>query len=109
MLKDYRGQSKAGCPLDAQDLFHQTPPLLTFQKRFTNLKKNKKGIPLNCIFIDQLELPSRTYNCLKRDLLTKTDEDLMQINSFRMEDGKLIWDTLEKHLSIDLPKNKFSL
>jgi hypothetical protein len=23
MLKDYRGQSKAGCPLDAQDLFHQ--------------------------------------------------------------------------------------
>lgn len=42
-----------------------TPPLLTFQKRFTNLKKNKKGIPLNCIFIDQLELPSRTYNCLK--------------------------------------------
>jgi hypothetical protein len=22
MLKDYRGQSKAGCPLDAQDLFH---------------------------------------------------------------------------------------
>ena len=93
-----------------------TPPLLTFQKRFTNLKKNKKGIPLNCIFIDQLELPSRTYNCLKRanihtllDLLSKTEEDLMQINSFRMEDGKLIWDTLEKHLPIDLPKNKFSL
>jgi hypothetical protein len=26
MLKDYRGQSKAGCPLDAQDLFHQTVP-----------------------------------------------------------------------------------
>jgi hypothetical protein len=24
MLKDYRGQSKAGCPLDAQDLFHQS-------------------------------------------------------------------------------------
>ncbi|KAL5645331.1 hypothetical protein ACJX0J_000329, partial [Zea mays] len=23
-----------------------------------------------------------------------------------MEDGKLIWDTLEKHLPIDLPKNK---
>nr|AEP26949.1 RNA polymerase alpha subunit [Panicum hirtum] len=93
-----------------------TPPLLTFQKRFTNLKKNKKGIPLNCIFIDQLELPSRTYNCLKRanihtllDLLSKTEEDLMRIDSFRMEDGKLIWNTLEKHLPMDLPKNKFSL
>jgi DNA-directed RNA polymerase subunit alpha len=33
----------------------------------------------------------------------------MQINSFRMEDGKLIWDTLEKHLPTDLPKNMFSL
>ncbi|KAF8657248.1 hypothetical protein HU200_009851 [Digitaria exilis] len=73
-------------------------------------------IPLNCIFIDQLELPSRTYNCLKRanihtllDLLSKTEEDLMRIDSFRMEDGKQIWDTLEKHLPIDLPKNKFSL
>jgi len=93
-----------------------TPPLLTFQKRFTNLKKNKKGIPLNCIFIDQLELPSRTYNCLKRanihtllDLLSKTEEDLMRIDSFHMEDEKLIWDTLAKHLPIDLPKNKFSL
>jgi DNA-directed RNA polymerase subunit alpha len=93
-----------------------TPPLLAFQKRFTNLKKNKKGIPLNCIFIDQLELPSRTYNCLKRanihtllDLLSKTEEDLMRIDSFRMEDGKLMWATLEKHLPIDLPKNKFSL
>ncbi|KAL5653192.1 hypothetical protein ACJX0J_038650 [Zea mays] len=29
----------------------------------------------------------------------------MQINSFRMEDRKLIWDTLEKHLPTDLPKN----
>ncbi|CAM0149110.1 unnamed protein product [Urochloa decumbens] len=93
-----------------------TPPLLTFQKRFTNLKKNKKEIPLNCIFIDQLELPSRTYNCLKRanihtllDLLSKTEEDLMRIDSFRMEEGKLLWDTLEKHLPMDLPKNKFSL
>jgi hypothetical protein len=26
MLKDYRGQSKAGCPLDAQDLFHHCEP-----------------------------------------------------------------------------------
>nr|YP_009309024.1 RNA polymerase alpha subunit [Joinvillea ascendens]YP_010293686.1 RNA polymerase alpha subunit [Joinvillea sp. Yi14364]ACT67298.1 RNA polymerase alpha subunit [Joinvillea plicata]AEZ49450.1 RNA polymerase alpha subunit [Joinvillea ascendens]AOS86767.1 RNA polymerase alpha subunit [Joinvillea ascendens]ULQ66490.1 RNA polymerase alpha subunit [Joinvillea sp. Yi14364] len=92
-----------------------TLPLLTFQKRLTNLKKNKKGIPLNCIFIDQLELPSRTYNCLKRsnihtllDLLSKSEEDLMKIENFRMEDGKQILDTLQKHLSMDLPKNKFS-
>ncbi|KAF2907077.1 hypothetical protein DAI22_12g068950 [Oryza sativa Japonica Group] len=91
-----------------------TSPLLSFQKRLTNLKKNKKRILLNCIFINQLELPSRTYNCLKRanihtllDLLSKTEEDLMRIDSFRMQDGKQIWDTLEKHLPMDLPKNKF--
>nr|YP_009451969.1 RpoA [Phyllorachis sagittata]ARQ28284.1 RpoA [Phyllorachis sagittata] len=93
-----------------------TPPPLSFQKRLTNLKKkNKKGIALNYIFIDQLELPSRTYNCLKRanihtllDLLSKTEEDLMRIDSFCIQDGKQIWDTLEKHLPMDLPKNKFS-
>nr|YP_009135888.1 RNA polymerase alpha subunit [Lithachne pauciflora]AIM54065.1 RNA polymerase alpha subunit [Lithachne pauciflora] len=91
-----------------------TPPLFTFQKKRTNLKKNKKGIPLNCIFIDQLELPSRTYNYLKGsnihtllDLLSKTEKDLMRIDSFHIEDGKQIWDTLKKHLSIDLSKNKF--
>nr|YP_009864272.1 DNA-directed RNA polymerase alpha chain [Philesia magellanica]ANO44844.1 RNA polymerase alpha subunit [Philesia magellanica]QKE32267.1 DNA-directed RNA polymerase alpha chain [Philesia magellanica] len=93
-----------------------TLPLFTFQDRLTNLnlKKNKKGITLNCIFIDQLELPSRTYNCLKRsnihtllDLLSNSQEDLMRIEYFRIEDVKQILDTLQKHLAIDLPKNKF--
>jgi hypothetical protein len=32
MLKDYRGQSKAGCPLDAQDLFHQCKPKYDIEK-----------------------------------------------------------------------------
>nr|YP_010285732.1 RNA polymerase alpha subunit [Sparganium hyperboreum]UKS07569.1 RNA polymerase alpha subunit [Sparganium hyperboreum] len=92
-----------------------TLPFLTFQDGLTNLKKNKKGIPLNFIFIDQLELPSRTYNCLKRsnihtlfDLLNNSPEDLMRIEYFRMEDLKQILDTLQKNFAIDLPKNKFS-
>nr|YP_010898903.1 RNA polymerase alpha subunit [Ripogonum fawcettianum]WHM50167.1 RNA polymerase alpha subunit [Ripogonum fawcettianum] len=91
-----------------------TLPLFTFQDRLTNLKKNKKGITLNCIFIDQLELPSRTYNCLKRsnihtllDLLSNSQEDLMRIEHFCIEDVKQILDTLQKHFAIDLPKNKF--
>nr|YP_009642004.1 RNA polymerase alpha subunit [Lilium candidum]QBZ77171.1 RNA polymerase alpha subunit [Lilium candidum] len=75
----------------------------TFQDRLTNLKKNKKIIPLKFIFIDQLELPSRTYNCLKRsnihtllDLLSNSNsqEDLMRIEYFRIEDVKQILDTL---------------
>nr|YP_009582550.1 RpoA [Alstroemeria hybrid cultivar]QBK84172.1 RpoA [Alstroemeria hybrid cultivar] len=91
-----------------------TPPPFTFQDGLTNLKKNKKVIPLKCIFIDQLELPSRTYNCLKRsnihtllDLLSNSQEDLMSIEYFRIEDVKRISDTLQKHFAIDLPKNKF--
>nr|YP_010723487.1 RNA polymerase alpha subunit [Diplarrena moraea]WDW26857.1 RNA polymerase alpha subunit [Diplarrena moraea] len=92
-----------------------TLPPFTFQDRFTNLKKNKKGIPLKCIFIDQSELPSRIYNCLKRsnihtllDLLSNSQEDLMRIEYFHIEDVKQILDTLQKHFSINLPKNKFS-
>ena len=56
------------------------------------------------------------FCCLKRanthmllDLLSTTEEDLMKIDSFRMEYGKLIWDAIKKHLPIDLPNNKFSL
>nr|YP_010328382.1 RNA polymerase alpha subunit [Disporum viridescens]UJH20726.1 RNA polymerase alpha subunit [Disporum viridescens] len=81
-----------------------TPSPFTFQDRLTNLKKNKKGIPLKCIFIDQLELPPRTYNCLKRsnihtllDLLSNSQEDLMKIEYFPIEDVKQILDTLRKH------------
>nr|AEX94410.1 RNA polymerase alpha subunit [Androstephium coeruleum] len=91
-----------------------TLPPFTFQNRLTNLKKNKKGIPLKCIFIDQSELPPRTYNCLKRsnihtllDLLSKSQEDLMRIEYFRTEDVKQILGTLRKHCAINLPKNKF--
>nr|YP_010724987.1 RNA polymerase alpha subunit [Witsenia maura]WDW32200.1 RNA polymerase alpha subunit [Witsenia maura] len=92
-----------------------TLPFFTFQDRLTNLTKNKKGIPLKCIFIDQSELPSRIYNCLKRsnihtllDLLSNSQEDLMRIEYFHIEDVKQIWDTIHKHFSINLPKNKFS-
>jgi DNA-directed RNA polymerase subunit alpha len=43
-----------------------TLPPFTFHDGLSNINKNKKGIALKCIFIDQSELPSRTYNCLKR-------------------------------------------
>nr|YP_010477644.1 RNA polymerase alpha subunit [Polystachya tenuissima]UVI18021.1 RNA polymerase alpha subunit [Polystachya tenuissima] len=90
-------------------------PLFSFQDRFNNLKKNKKEIPLTCIFIDQSELSSRTYNCLKRsnihtllDLLNHSQEDLMKMEYFRIEDVKQILGTLQKHFAINLPKKNFS-
>uniref|UniRef100_A0A1D1Y5L3 DNA-directed RNA polymerase n=1 Tax=Anthurium amnicola TaxID=1678845 RepID=A0A1D1Y5L3_9ARAE len=91
-----------------------TLPPFTFHDILANLKKNKKEIALKCIFIDQSELPSRTYNCLKRsnihtllDLLSNSQEDLMKIEYFRIEDVKQIVDILQKHFTINLPKNKF--
>nr|YP_009228796.1 RNA polymerase alpha subunit [Metanarthecium luteoviride]ALS19959.1 RNA polymerase alpha subunit [Metanarthecium luteoviride] len=87
-----------------------TLPLFMFQDRLTNLKKNKKRISLKYIFIDQSELPSRTYNCLKRsnihtllDLLSNSQEDLMRIEYCHIEDIKQIFDTLHKHFGIYLP------
>ncbi|KAK2999599.1 LOW QUALITY PROTEIN: hypothetical protein RJ639_023457 [Escallonia herrerae] len=54
------------------------------------------------------------YNCVKRsniytllDLLNNSQEDLMKIEHFRIEDVKQILGILEKHFAIDLPKKKF--
>nr|YP_010529112.1 RNA polymerase alpha subunit [Calophyllum inophyllum]UXW91124.1 RNA polymerase alpha subunit [Calophyllum inophyllum] len=91
-------------------------PLFTFHDRLTRLRKNKKEIALKYIFIDQSEFTPKIYNCLKKsnihtlwDLLNKSQEDLMKIEHFRIEDVKHILGILEmeKHFAIDLPKNPF--
>nr|QBE87844.1 RNA polymerase alpha subunit [Corbichonia decumbens] len=87
-------------------------PLFTFHNRLIELRKNKKKIAsLNYIFIDQLEFPPRIYNCLKKsnihtllDLLNNSQEDLIKIEYFRIEDVKQILDILEKNFAIDLKK-----
>nr|YP_009559509.1 RNA polymerase alpha subunit [Elaeagnus angustifolia]AZU95034.1 RNA polymerase alpha subunit [Elaeagnus angustifolia] len=88
---------------------HKIPlPLFNFHDGLTKSRKNKKEIALKYIFIDQSELPPRIYNCLKRsnintllDLLNNSQEDLMKINHFRIEDVKHILDILEieKHFA----------
>nr|YP_010489991.1 RNA polymerase alpha subunit [Koenigia islandica]UWM11632.1 RNA polymerase alpha subunit [Koenigia islandica] len=86
------------------------PPFF-FHDRLIELRKKK--IPLKSIFIDQLELPPKIYNCLKNsnihtllDLLNNNQEDLMKIEHFRIEDVKQILGTLEKHFTLNLPKKK---
>nr|YP_009557498.1 RNA polymerase alpha subunit [Lophiocarpus tenuissimus]QBC72295.1 RNA polymerase alpha subunit [Lophiocarpus tenuissimus] len=91
-------------------------PLFTLQNRLNELRKNKKKIAsLKYIFIDQLEFPPRIYNCLKKsnihtllDLLNNSQEDLIKMEYFRVEDVKQILDTLEKHFTIvlQIEKNK---
>nr|ATL62877.1 RNA polymerase alpha subunit [Steenisia pleurocarpa] len=85
-----------------------------FHDKLDKLRKNKKEIALKSIFIDQSELPPRIYNCLKRsniytllDLLNNSQEDLMKMEHFHIEDVKQILGILEKHLVIFLPKNEF--
>nr|YP_010498732.1 RNA polymerase alpha subunit [Symplocos tetragona]UWR82695.1 RNA polymerase alpha subunit [Symplocos tetragona] len=89
-------------------------PLFTFDEKLAKLRKNKKKTALKYIFIDQLELPPKIYNCLKRsniytlfDLLNNTQEDLMKMEHFRVEDVRQILDILEKHFEIHLLKKKF--
>nr|YP_009708112.1 RNA polymerase alpha subunit [Elingamita johnsonii]QEV84224.1 RNA polymerase alpha subunit [Elingamita johnsonii] len=99
--------------LNLDDNQHKvTLPLFTFHDKLVKLRKNKKKIALKYIFIDQLKLPPRIYNCLKRsniytllDLLNNTQEDLMKMEHFRIEDVKEILGILEKQFEIDLPKN----
>lgn len=85
-----------------------TLPLFTFHDRLAKPSKNQSEIALKFFFIDQLELHPRVYNCLKRsnihtllDLLNNSEEDLMKIKNFRIEDLKHILDTLEieKHFA----------
>ena len=89
-------------------------PPFTFYDKLAKLTKNKKKMALKSIFIDQSELPPRIYNCLKRsniytllDLLNNSQEDLMKMEHFHIEDVKQILGILEKNFVIDLPKNKF--
>nr|QSV37574.1 RNA polymerase alpha subunit [Hippuris vulgaris]WDQ41713.1 RNA polymerase alpha subunit [Hippuris vulgaris]WDQ41889.1 RNA polymerase alpha subunit [Hippuris vulgaris] len=86
-----------------------------FHDKLEKLRKKKKKA-LQSIFIDQSELSPRVYNCLKGynihtlfDLLNNSQEDLMKIEHFRLEDVKQILGILEKHFAIDLPKKKFKI
>nr|UDP56719.1 RNA polymerase alpha subunit [Pseudomorus brunoniana] len=79
-----------------------TLPLFNFHGRLAKPRKTKKEIALKSIYIDQSELPPRIYNCLKRsnintflELLNNSQEELMKIQDFRIEDVKHILDVLE--------------
>nr|YP_009699757.1 RpoA [Grubbia rosmarinifolia]QEJ87666.1 RpoA [Grubbia rosmarinifolia] len=98
--------------LHLEDNQHKvTLPPFTLRDKLAKLKKK---IAFKYIFIDQSELPPRIYNCLKRsniytllDLLNNSQEDLMKIEHFRIEDVKEILGIIEKQFSSDLPKKKF--
>nr|YP_010699207.1 RNA polymerase alpha subunit [Elsholtzia eriostachya]WCH61790.1 RNA polymerase alpha subunit [Elsholtzia eriostachya] len=99
--------------LPLEDNQHMVPlsPFF-FHEKLDKVRKNKRE--LNSIFIDQSELSPKVYNCLVKsniytllDLMNKSQEDLMKIEHFRLEDVKHILDILEKHFEIFLPQKRF--
>nr|WGO60162.1 RNA polymerase alpha subunit [Aneura pinguis]WGO60248.1 RNA polymerase alpha subunit [Aneura pinguis] len=90
------------------DLSHSTVQFLS-----TDMEQMTKDVALKHIFIDQLELPARAYNCLKRvnvhtvaDLLDYGENDLMKIKNFGKESIKQVSEALKKRFLVNLPKNK---
>jgi DNA-directed RNA polymerase subunit alpha len=78
----------------------------------TDTRETKEKIAFQHIFIDQLELPPRTYNCLRRanihtllDLLNYSREDLMRIKYFGKESVEQVLEVLQKLFAIDPPRN----
>lgn len=98
--------------LTLEDNQHMVPlSPFTFQDKLAKVRKNK--IALKSIFIDQSDLSPRVYNCLVKsniytllDLMNKSQEDLLKIEHFRLEDVKQILGILEKHFAFFLPKNQ---
>nr|QBE88748.1 RNA polymerase alpha subunit [Hypertelis spergulacea] len=90
--------------------FHPIP----FHTRLTEGSQNQQNRAWKSLFIDQLELPSRIYNCLKKanihtlwdilNILKKNDDDLRKIEHFRLEDEKLLLESLENLLGLDFQK-----
>nr|YP_009667928.1 RNA polymerase alpha subunit [Radula japonica]QCW58703.1 RNA polymerase alpha subunit [Radula japonica] len=76
-----------------------------------DMNNTTKNIAFKHIFIDQLELPARAYNCLKRvnihtiaDLLNYSKEDLTKIKKFGKKSVEQVLEALKKHFSVNLLK-----
>lgn len=72
-----------------------------------------KEVTYKHVFIDQLKLPARAYNCLKRanihtvsDLLDYTQDDLMRIKNFGKKSVEEVLEALRAQFNISLPKSK---
>nr|YP_009425931.1 RNA polymerase alpha subunit [Deparia pycnosora]ASU94590.1 RNA polymerase alpha subunit [Deparia pycnosora] len=67
-------------------------------------------------FIDQLELPARAFNCLKKakihtiaDLLNYSREDSSKIKSFGRKSVDQVSEALWEHFAIELPKSELHI
>jgi len=73
--------------------------------------QEEKGEHLDNVFIEELELSVRAYNCLKRanvhtlsDLLQYTADDLLEFKNFGQKSADEVCDNLKKRFALDLRK-----
>ena len=71
----------------------------------------EKGEHLDNVFIEELELSVRAYNCLKRanvhtlsDLLQYSADDLLEFKNFGQKSADEVCDNLKKRFDLDLRK-----
>jgi len=69
----------------------------------------EKSEPLETVFIEELELSVRAYNCLKRanvhtisDLLQYSSEDLLEFKNFGQKSADEVCENLKKRFDLDL-------
>ena len=72
-------------------------------------KIEKKDEPFEMVFIEELELSVRAYNCLKRahvhtlsDLLQYSAEDLLEFKNFGQKSADEVCDSLRKRFKLEL-------
>nr|WKT05624.1 RNA polymerase alpha subunit [Chlorokybus atmophyticus] len=75
----------------------------------------EKDSKMTEVLVEELDLSVRAYNCLKRaqihtvsDLLSYSQEDLLEIKNFGRRSAEEVIEGLQKRLGIHLPKEKFT-
>jgi DNA-directed RNA polymerase subunit alpha len=88
-------------------------PLQNIKPAGTKQSLPETNINVKDILVEELDLSVRAYNCLKRaqidtvsDLLTFSQEDLLQIKNFGRRSAEEVIEALQKKLDIYLPKDK---
>nr|NP_569660.1 RNA polymerase alpha subunit [Psilotum nudum]Q8WHZ1.1 RecName: Full=DNA-directed RNA polymerase subunit alpha; Short=PEP; AltName: Full=Plastid-encoded RNA polymerase subunit alpha; Short=RNA polymerase subunit alpha [Psilotum nudum]AGC26825.1 DNA-directed RNA polymerase subunit alpha [Psilotum nudum]BAB84248.1 RNA polymerase alpha subunit [Psilotum nudum] len=81
-----------------------------------DIDRMAKEVAFKQIFIDQLELPARAYNCLKKmqvhtvsDLLKYTQYDLKKVKNFGNKSVEQVVEALQERFAIQLPKDQFNI
>lgn len=92
---------------------HGSSTMSYFSSFLPSSEQVTKEVTYKHIFIDQLKLPARAYNCLKRanihtvsDLLDFTQDDLMRIKNFGKKSVEEVLEALRVQFNINLPKTR---